>query len=404
MKTASKIIHLVNNISLGLMIPVLSLMLLDKGSSLSGLALVLGVYSLCVFLFEIPSGILADLLGRKRVFLLSCIFNMVSAAALLFLHGWRIIFGIVFWGMGKAFASGSFDALVIDRVVAEKGPDHLPAVTGELALIETLGIAGGAVLGGVLPGLSKSMLPFLGTYDLNLLAKCLLCGVTALLAAVYLKEAPVAAQKRTSLKSHLKESAAFLKENRTVRLLILGVFFGGVFISTVEAYWQPVFMGFAGEGMGWALGIVSFACFGFASLGSIVMKKALCLRQGIRLRLYHSARILLALCLVVFALQRSAAGFAAVFVVVYFLFAAANVAESTLINHELPCSIRASFLSLVSFAFQGGAMAASPFCSIIVQYQGIEALWIATGILLLCVSVFIGFRLRAGRRKKAALP
>jgi len=55
----------------GILVPVMSLLALEKGLTLAQLAAGLALYSAAAFLLEVPSGILADLLGRKRVFLLA---------------------------------------------------------------------------------------------------------------------------------------------------------------------------------------------------------------------------------------------------------------------------------------------------------------------------------------------
>ncbi len=405
MTPSSKAIQLINSFSTGLIIPVLSLMLLDKGCTLVSLAVMLGIYSAVVLIAELPSGILADLLGRKRVFLISCVFYVIAIILLLFLKGWWIIAGLVPWSLGKAFASGSFDAIVIDNWVNLHGKESLSCVTSQLSLLETAGIASGSIAGGFLPHISEGLFPSLGRYDINLIVKVILCCIVIILSAVYLKEpAVIQTENRSGIMEHLTSSILFLKNNRTIKLLIIGVFFSGFFISTVETYWQPAFESLlTDKNLLWLLGVVSFLCFGFASLGNIAIKKILSLLTVHWISGYNTVRILLALCMIIFALQHSLWGFIALFSLVYFFFGAANMTELTLINHDVPGNKRASFLSLISLIFQGGAMISPVLSSMIVSRHGIFLVWLVTGALLLVVSVINSLMLRGHHSAKAVV-
>ena len=63
-----------NSFGIGLLQPVLSLFLLARGCNLQTLAVVIGVYSVTVILAEVPSGVFADLHGRKVAYFLSGLF------------------------------------------------------------------------------------------------------------------------------------------------------------------------------------------------------------------------------------------------------------------------------------------------------------------------------------------
>jgi DHA1 family quinolone resistance protein-like MFS transporter len=72
-----------NSYLTGLLTPVLSLALIDKGASLSNLSIILGLYALSVILLELPSGIMADVFGRKKTFVLSLVLFTLSFSLLL---------------------------------------------------------------------------------------------------------------------------------------------------------------------------------------------------------------------------------------------------------------------------------------------------------------------------------
>ncbi|MDF2950315.1 MAG: hypothetical protein K0R07_2366 [Sedimentibacter sp.] len=129
------LIVFLKSFSMGLLIPVLSLVFIDKGASLSNISIIMGVYSLTVVVLELPSGILADVIGRKKVFCLSLIVSLIGYSVILFGRGMIFLcIGIIFYGTSRALSSGSFDALFIDSYIETFGRDKLHKITVRLSV------------------------------------------------------------------------------------------------------------------------------------------------------------------------------------------------------------------------------------------------------------------------------
>jgi len=109
MTKMQQIIIAINSFSMGILIPVFNLALLERGSSLQTLPLLLAIYSTTVLCLELPSGICADIYGRKSVFLLSCGFQLISFSILIAANNmlW-LIFALIFYGLGRAFSSAKY--------------------------------------------------------------------------------------------------------------------------------------------------------------------------------------------------------------------------------------------------------------------------------------------------------
>ena len=60
---------------IGIMLPVITLLQLEKGLNLFQISITMSIYSATVVLLELPTGGLADTIGRKRVYLISLFFN-----------------------------------------------------------------------------------------------------------------------------------------------------------------------------------------------------------------------------------------------------------------------------------------------------------------------------------------
>jgi len=87
----------------GIIIPVLTLLLLIKGLDLFQVGISLGLYSGVVILFELPTGGLADSIGRKRVYLISVVASIFAMSSLLFAQSFvTLSIGFVFMGIARA--------------------------------------------------------------------------------------------------------------------------------------------------------------------------------------------------------------------------------------------------------------------------------------------------------------
>ncbi len=190
MSKLNQAILFINHLSLGLVIPVLNLILLDHGATLQTLPLLYMIMAAVVLCIELPSGICADLLGRKKTFLISCILNFTSFFLLLLINKslTMLILIIILYGLGRAFASGSIDALVIDQALNRCGNDYLPKITSRLAVIEGIALSLGSIAGGMLVQVSN-------TFNLNLLCRSVSILFVMILCQLYIKEPEILKKK-----------------------------------------------------------------------------------------------------------------------------------------------------------------------------------------------------------------
>lgn len=88
-----------------------------RGFSLVEIGLAETVFHICSLIFEIPSGILADLYGRKRMLALGRVAAMTGDLIMIFSQGLGMVcLSFVFHAMSYNFASGSGEALAYDSL------------------------------------------------------------------------------------------------------------------------------------------------------------------------------------------------------------------------------------------------------------------------------------------------
>ena len=110
--------------------------LLERGFSLAEVGTAEGVYHITSMLFEVPSGMAADLFGRKRTLILSGIVGMCSAVFMT-LEGFRgfVYCGMIFSALSLNLASGTEEALIYDSLLEAGREGSYKKVWSNISLI-----------------------------------------------------------------------------------------------------------------------------------------------------------------------------------------------------------------------------------------------------------------------------
>lgn len=88
-----------------------------RGYSLAQIGLAETVFHITSLLLEIPSGVFADLFGRKKMLLLASLFRMIGNIVMIFSDNlFMVCLSIAFYAASYNFASGSGDALAYDSL------------------------------------------------------------------------------------------------------------------------------------------------------------------------------------------------------------------------------------------------------------------------------------------------
>lgn len=88
-----------------------------RGFSLVEIGFAETVFHIASLIFEIPSGVLADVFGRKKMLLFSCLFGMIGSFIMIFSGSFfSICVCMVFQALRYNFSSGSDEALAYDSL------------------------------------------------------------------------------------------------------------------------------------------------------------------------------------------------------------------------------------------------------------------------------------------------
>ena len=139
-------------IAMGIMAGYWVLYFNDLGISLTYIGLIFAANSVAMFLFEIPTGAIADIFGRKvsvgmayTILGIAYITMLLAGTNILLLVILNFITGIA-WTM----ESGAFEAWFVDTVKHKKKEKHLHKLLGRWGSTSNIGFIIGPLLGGVL--------------------------------------------------------------------------------------------------------------------------------------------------------------------------------------------------------------------------------------------------------------
>lgn len=165
----------------------------------------------CSF-FEIPSGMLSDKLGRKKIMIISSIFWLLSFIFYASANGYlMLVVGSILYGLGNAFSSGNDDALLFDTLRDIKAEKKYHKIYSKIFSYSQFGLALASLIGGVIAFYSLrfavvlSIIPF----------------VIIVIISFMVKEPKVVRQNNFNYKKHFILSLRNLWRNKRLRYISL---------------------------------------------------------------------------------------------------------------------------------------------------------------------------------------
>lgn len=191
------------------------------------------LFYIIIFLFELPTGAFADLVGRKYSMVLGSVVNALGFTAIAFMPNltgmWLFIFGN---GLGASLISGAGYSLVYDSLKEMDRTDEYPLVSAKSSLSFQIVAAFAVAVGGYVYQVFEG-LPYL------------LRGILFMFSVIpglLLIEPHIDSEKFT-LRNYLKQTRDGFKEafstGYKIRLSILFVVVSGIAMSNQRFFTQP---------------------------------------------------------------------------------------------------------------------------------------------------------------------
>ncbi len=143
-----------------------TLFLLDAGLSNLEAFSANAFFTAGMLIFEIPTGVVADTVGRRASYLLGTVTLAVTTVMYWLLWVWHSPFWAwavvsVLLGLGFTFFSGAVDAWLVDALKATGYEGSLETVFGRAQIVGGIAMLSGSVLGGIVAQATNLGVPFL---------------------------------------------------------------------------------------------------------------------------------------------------------------------------------------------------------------------------------------------------
>lgn len=190
-------------------------------------------------IFEVPTGVFSDLLGRKKTLMMGALAALMSA--IFYAVGqtyWILFVGALFEGLSRSWYSGNNDALLHDSLSEIGHKESYAHYLGKTNTMFQLALLVGAVAGSILAQWSFPLIMWLSV------APQIVCFVLAF----FITNPQRFTEGKTNIFAHIKNSTFHIWKNKTLRLLSVqdiisfgigesSFHFGAAFINTVWPLW-----------------------------------------------------------------------------------------------------------------------------------------------------------------------
>ncbi len=218
-------------------IPVLALFYIASQVPLEQFAVIMSVFALATLILEIPSGVVADLIGRKKVLLLARFLYIIEIFLIAFYNGfWVFLIAKIISGIGVSLSSGANEALLYDTLKRLNKEQEHKRISGKIFMITNISTAFVFIIGAFLFSINNKLpavasLPFISL---------------GFVLTFFLKE-PYAINHRVNLRNaylHLKTGLIYFLHHDYVKFL---VFFSipiasgiSIILSISSAYFEKI--------------------------------------------------------------------------------------------------------------------------------------------------------------------
>ncbi|CDZ74142.1 Uncharacterized MFS-type transporter YxaM, partial CDS, partial [Neorhizobium galegae bv. orientalis] len=386
--------------AMGLTVAVVALALTDRGMDLFQISLLFGVYSLTTMAMELPFGGLADNIGRKPVFLAAVVVSLISLALFLSTSDFYVLaLSFAFIGFGRALRSGTLDAWFVETFKAAAPNVDVQPALAKAQWANAMGLAVGAVLGGLLPDLFISVAERLGfsIYDVSYAASL------AVMLGVFVYTLFFIVEKPRPLNPHalkqgvatvplvVKDAGLLALRHPALSVLLAALAFFLMATNPVEVIWPTHAKPMLEEGYAnTIIGVLTAAYFFSIAFGAWLSPRISRIFRRRHAITLAAAFACLAGVQIALALQGSIVGFVTVFILYSVLLGVSETPASSILHRCVEDRQRSTMLSLRSLIQQLGAALGLILAGAIAEVYSTPTAWIVGAVFLVIAVILIG--------------
>ena len=348
------------------------LYMIYKGLPLWQIGIVEGIFHVASFLFEVPSGAVADLFGRKKVMIAGRIFSALSAVINLFASNiFAFSIGFIISALGYNLNSGSEEALVYDSMKQSKCEKDYLKVNSRLNLLIEIAQGLATFIGGVLAEYS-----YVWCYIV-----VIIISILALIVCMFFQEPDIKNNKTeyTSFSEHFNICLKVLKSDMKIINILLYYPIIFTFDAVVFFYGQQYF-NIAGCNK-IQISLIMLYSGLLSCMGAVTCEKVIAIFKE---NTKYAASVLMGVSIIFISVNNIA-----VSIVFFGIMSYANALlypiQSDSLNKLIPSEQRATIISIDSMLFSLSMICIFPICGLLADKFSLNKIFFILGIIQLCL-------------------
>jgi len=376
-----------------------TLFLLDAGLSNVEAFTANAFFTAGMVIFEVPTGVIADIWGRRMSYLLGAATLVLST--LLYVYMWQThaplwawAVGSIILGLGFTFFSGATEAWLVDALAFTKSKQTLEQVMARGQIVGGAAMLTGSVAGGFIAQSTNLAVPYV--------VRSVILGLTFIAAVIWMKDLGFTPdQSRGALvemRRVLRESIDGGWKNPPVRWLMLAAFCtGGVNMFAFYAL-QPYLLQLYGDPGAFGIaGLAAAIIAGTQMIAGVFVSRL----RAMFSRRTHALIVISLLSTAIIAVLGLTSSFAAavIAVIVWGLtFSMGIPIRQAYINGIIPSEQRATVLSFDSLMASAGGVISQPALGRVADVSGYPAAYLVTSAIQVVAVPFLFLARRENAR------
>lgn len=358
-----------------------TLFLLQAGLDIFGVFVANSVFTGAMVLFEIPTGVVADMSGRRTSFLLStavlCLATLGYVGVSL-LGGGLLWFSVmsVFLGLGFAFYSGAVDAWLVDALKTTNFEGGLERVFARAGMITNALMLVGTVGGGLLGNIDL-VIPYVG--------RALLLAIVCGWAYFYMHDIGYTPQSLTvsaipgRMRQIARDSITYGWQKQPVRMILIVTLIQGLYFIWGFYATQPYFLDLLNRPNAiWVAGVIA-ALVSISMVGGNWLLDRFMNRFRFRTSLWIGSAALLSVSAIGVGLADSFWLAVPLFLLGTLAFGILMPVKHAFLHQVIPSAQRATIISFDSMMDSAGGVVGQTGLGYLARQQGIAAGFLVGG-------------------------
>ncbi len=346
------------------------LYLAHKGMGLVEIGLLESIFHIASFIFETPTGIMADTYGRKKAIIAGRIASLASALIMLFANSFALFaLGFVVSALSYNLQSGSGEALLYDSLKQNDEEHRYLKISSHLNFLLEVAACSGILLAGFLSDLN-----FAFTYVVAIV----LAIISLATASKFIEPTIHETTEKVSLLATTKSALLFLRKDKSLFFIMVCFAVYLAFQTSFGFYFQNYYKTFGLTNA--AISIVLFVSGLLQAITSMAipfMEKHL----GSK-RIFYIISIASSFFVLIAAIMSNIFVIIVFSVLCFILASTFYPLQSNFLHKRIPSEERATLISFASMFFSLTMIVLFPVMGLLGDWFGLQYVFIGSSVLL----------------------